>query len=107
MRVQRLRMIGWRMMVAVALAGLAAGAALRGAWYLWLSVKYRAVSEKHAALAKSAPMARGHFPGPGGVYRDVERSSPEREYHLRLKQKYDQAAAHPWLPVEPDPPEPG
>lgn len=27
-------------------------------------------------------------------------------YHLRLKQKYDCAARYPWLPVEPDPPEP-
>src|SRR5580704_9650482 len=28
------------------------------------------------------------------------------DYHSRLKRKYEQAACHPWLPVEPDPPEP-
>ena len=27
-------------------------------------------------------------------------------YHGRLKAKYEEAARHPWLPVEPDPPEP-
>jgi hypothetical protein len=28
------------------------------------------------------------------------------EYHLELRDKYVQAAARPWLPVAPDPPEP-
>ena len=28
------------------------------------------------------------------------------DYHTRLKRKYEQAASHPWFPVEPDPPEP-
>jgi hypothetical protein len=28
-------------------------------------------------------------------------------WHMALAEKYRQAAAHPWLPVEPDPPEPG
>lgn len=28
-------------------------------------------------------------------------------YHERLGEKYEDAARHPWLPVEPDPPEPG
>ncbi len=27
-------------------------------------------------------------------------------YYVRLKHKYEYAARHPWLPVEPDPPEP-
>jgi hypothetical protein len=96
-----------RTLVAVALVGLATGAAGRGTWYLRLSARYRALSDKHAAMAEQAPMARGHFPGPGRTYRDIEWSSPERGYHLRLKQKYDEAATHPWLPIEPDPPEPG
>jgi hypothetical protein len=26
--------------------------------------------------------------------------------HLRLKDKYERAARYPWLPVDPDPPEP-
>jgi hypothetical protein len=28
------------------------------------------------------------------------------DYHARLIPKYEHAAAHPWLPVDPDPPEP-
>jgi hypothetical protein len=28
------------------------------------------------------------------------------EHYWALQEKYDQAAARPWLPVEPDPPEP-
>lgn len=28
-------------------------------------------------------------------------------YHTSLRQKYERAARYPWLPVEPDPPEPG
>ncbi len=27
-------------------------------------------------------------------------------YHERLRKKYEEAARHPWLPVDPDPPEP-
>jgi hypothetical protein len=106
MRLPSLRSRIGRIAVALGLAGMASGAAVRGAWYLWLSAKYRALSEKHAALAERAPMSRGHFRGPRGTYRDIEWSSPEREHHRRLKQKYDEAATHPWLPVEPDPQEP-
>lgn len=29
------------------------------------------------------------------------------DYHRSLERKYQEAAANPWLPVEPDPPEPG
>jgi hypothetical protein len=29
------------------------------------------------------------------------------DWHRALAEKYREAAAHPWLPVEPDPPEPG
>lgn len=29
-----------------------------------------------------------------------------KQYHGSLYKKYDYAAFHPWLPVEPDPPEP-
>jgi hypothetical protein len=27
-------------------------------------------------------------------------------YHSRMREKYERAARYPWLPVEPDPPEP-
>jgi hypothetical protein len=45
-----------------------------------------------------------------GFYRDPEeyrrRWQKERDWHARMAEKYDYAARHPRLPVEPDPPEP-
>jgi hypothetical protein len=37
---------------------------------------------------------------------DAESLRRRAEYHARLKEKYRRTAAFPWLPVEPDPPEP-
>jgi hypothetical protein len=44
-------------------------------------------------------------------YRGVKRGrpfwpTPLGEWHLRMEQKYEHAARYPWLPVEPDPPQP-
>src|SRR5688572_14855357 len=46
---------------------------------------------KHAARAKA-------------VYRDA--AGPVVAYHRSMGEKYDYAAEHPWLSVEPDPPTP-
>jgi hypothetical protein len=42
-------------------------------------------------------------------YRRRDRESRLRkiDYHAAMARKYRAAARHPWLPVEPDPPEPG
>jgi hypothetical protein len=37
---------------------------------------------------------------------DADRLRRRAEYHGLLRRKYDRAARHPWLPVEPVPPEP-
>jgi hypothetical protein len=36
----------------------------------------------------------------------AELSAARAAYHTALVQKYERAARYPWLPVEPDPPEP-
>jgi hypothetical protein len=94
------------LMVATALAGLLCGLALREAWRLTIVARYREIAQRHAVLAQAAPYASGLFRGPGGQSLCVEFPSPQRQYHLRLMHKYDEAAAHPWLPIDPDPPEP-
>jgi hypothetical protein len=100
----RLRFTVRQIMVLVPLIGAIVGVALRGASLLWDSVEYQVLAEKHAALARSAP-GRVSVARAGGKVL-AEWRSLRREYHLRMKAKYEQATAEPWLPVEPDPPEP-
>ncbi len=40
------------------------------------------------------------------LHRDYDRMMDRAEHHESLARKYEQAARYPWLPVEPDPPEP-
>ena len=37
---------------------------------------------------------------------EIEGRRRRSAYWIALKQKYERASARPWLPVEPDPPEP-
>ena len=45
-------------------------------------------------------------PAAQGPVRYLHRAKSLMLYHRALKGKYERAAAYPWLPVEPDPPEP-
>jgi hypothetical protein len=40
------------------------------------------------------------------LQRDYDRMTDRADYHASLARKYEHAARYPWLPVEPDPPEP-
>jgi hypothetical protein len=40
------------------------------------------------------------------LHRDYERMTDRADHHASLARKYEHAAQYPWLPVEPDPPEP-
>jgi uncharacterized membrane protein len=42
----------------------------------------------------------------GQLYRDYERMRDRTDHHAAMAHKYEHAARYPWLPVEPDPPEP-
>ena len=44
--------------------------------------------------------------GPEPVEVFIDQCRRRAGYYAALKQKYEQAARHPWLAVEPDPPEP-
>ena len=99
MRLLRVRFTVQRIMLAVAIVAVLLG----GLRLWWLSADYRALAEVHHQKAEE--VVRGTYAGPGGFYH-VEWPSPNKEYHLRLKAKYERAASRPWLPVEPDPPEP-
>jgi hypothetical protein len=77
-----------RMMVAVALLGLALGfLAERRARFLRIAARY-----EQATLAYRT---YGGFYMPRGFF-----------YDLEMESKYKRAARYPWLPVMPDPPEP-
>ena len=40
------------------------------------------------------------------LHRDYDRMMDRADHHASLVRKYEHAARYPWLPVEPDPPEP-
>ena len=42
----------------------------------------------------------------GQLYRDYDRMMDRADHHAAMAHKYEHAARYPWLPVEPDPPEP-
>jgi hypothetical protein len=44
--------------------------------------------------------------GEGGDPQRVARGEQMAAFHRRLRIKYERAARYPWLPVDPDPPEP-
>jgi hypothetical protein len=91
MRLPRVRFTVRRMMIAVAVVGVALGMCL---WMVRRSKIFRERSNDHGRTW-AAMMERGMEPGNGLA-----------DYHRRLSEKYDRAALIPWLPVAPDPPEP-
>ncbi len=60
--------------------------------------EFRAYVQIHRADA--ARLIRQHHP------RDSALLQRRVEHHLKMGVKYERAARYPWLPVEPDPPEP-
>jgi hypothetical protein len=106
MQLPRLRFrIRW-MMTVVALV-----AVLMGGFRLWrLRESYRQQAAWHRRLEVSSgriaryagAMSRIGIEPPGAGAALSKRA----EYRAKMRQKYEQAAARPWLPVEPDPPAP-
>jgi hypothetical protein len=46
------------------------------------------------------------FSDPKELQAAIDRNRSQNNWHISLSQKYRDAAARPWLPVEPDPPKP-
>ena len=82
-RVTVLRLMAMVAVVALGL-GIVAWMGRRSAWLRAESVRH---IKEAAGAASGGPSARINF-------------------HLEMFEKYRRAASHPWLPVEPDPPEP-
>jgi hypothetical protein len=78
---------------------------------------FRKLAEYHASeftklrteLAPALEYRReaGRFPGCGPGQAFFEAECEQADWHGRLKSKHEHAAARPWIPVEPDSPEPG
>jgi hypothetical protein len=104
MGLHRVRFTVRGMIVAVAATAIALGA---GVWTieLWhLSAHYQELAviqdrKAHAVTRGSYSDGKGHF-----FHR--EWPTPHKDFYLRLKEKYQYAASHPWLPVPRDPPSP-
>jgi hypothetical protein len=92
-----------RMMVAVAVVALLLDFGRMRERYEGLRDSYEARGVMHAAhevLERDG--GADVFMGFGLVKPNAMRAA----YHARMRRKYERAARYPWLPVEPDPPEP-
>jgi hypothetical protein len=99
----RIRFTVRRVMVLVAIAGLAMAVAT----LVKRSNEFRALAEEQAEAELTsvgyADDARGEGRDPQRVARGEEMAT----YHRALRIKYERAARYPWLSVKPDPPIPG
>jgi hypothetical protein len=66
-----------------------------------LSQEYRSIAEEHGWAVFGASEYAPHNAA------DAAKSKRIIDRYRSLQEKYERAARHPWLPVEPDPPEPG
>jgi hypothetical protein len=69
---------------------------------------YKGLADLHAAKAQRLRSTHGTRISRNGAFVHVP-LVPQAvvEFHMNLAKKYERAALDPWLPVEPDPPEPG
>jgi hypothetical protein len=86
-----------RWMVAVAVVAVAITGVRIGD--RWLS--YRRIAAHHSQMAETGMKMIDGLPSAAEVL------TPQNiDYHAEMARKYQYAARYPWLPVEPDPPEP-
>jgi hypothetical protein len=100
MRMPRVRFTVRRMMVVIAIAGVALIQAPGFQARLQrrqLGLEVQAFAHGETIAWNAASVARGGGPG---------LSSERLVFHKRMVGKYQWAARYPWLPVLPDPPEP-
>jgi hypothetical protein len=88
------------MMAVVAVLALVLGS---GVWLWRRSADFRSRADYHRRMAESTAM-RAHLPDPSAPH--VYLPTPRSEYHARLMERYERAAARPWESVPPDPPAP-
>jgi hypothetical protein len=68
---------------------------------------FQRLADYHADAARQLRSSHGSAIRPSGAYVHIPLTPPSlADYHEDLAGKYQRAAGYPWLPVEPDPPEP-
>jgi hypothetical protein len=109
------RMTTRRWMVAVAVIGLLVGGGVRlkrrRDYFLSLARSHAQKMPSSTAEGKALRSRFGSTSGMGGeetvlLSRDFDRMMNRADHHSALRRKYEHAARYPWLPVEPEPPEP-
>jgi hypothetical protein len=103
LRLPRLRFTVRRLMLAVGLAGLAMGGAVWG-YRMWrLSAEY----ERRANAARSHA---GYYRPKEARYRGFSEEAAKYKaitgYYAARARKYQRASRYPWVPIEPDQPDP-
>jgi hypothetical protein len=100
-----------RLMIIVALLALAAGVIVM----LIQSERYRQRAVYHSKMEADTQKMMGFYRGDmvliKGAAREnfpdlLDKSTRRNLYHSEMKRKWEDAVKHPWLSVEPDPPEP-
>jgi hypothetical protein len=109
------RMTTRRWMIAVAAIGLIIGAGVllkqRRDYFLALVQSHQ--KEVASSMARANAL-KSRFGDTSGMtveditrlHGDHDRMIDRADHHASLARKYEDAARYPWLPVEPDPPEP-
>ena len=109
------RMTTRRWMLAVAAIGLMIGGGIllkqRREYFVTLAQSHQKEVDSSTARRKALQSRFGDTPGMTTeeithLHREYDRMRDRADHHASLARKYEHAALYPWLPVEPDPPEP-
>lgn len=99
-------------MIAVAMAGLSFGVVVldgrrvRHEWRTRAEAASELQARQHMKVYEGAIETSAARSVADGYRHWVDVYRKSAEYHAAMKAKYARLARHPWLPVEPDPPEP-
>jgi hypothetical protein len=105
----------WRWTVAVAVLGLMIGGRVRlkqrRDYFLLLAQSHQMEVASSRARGEALKSRLGSTSRTSNeeimrLHRDYDRMRDRADHHAALAHKYEQAAGHPWLHIEPDPPEP-
>jgi hypothetical protein len=106
MRLPRMTTRRWMIAVAILAVGLATDALFRRHLALRQRRQRAAYHEKIEKLVTATIGELDLAARSPKAAAQVRANAAIRDRHARLKEKYRRAARYPWLPVEPDPPEP-
>ena len=114
MRLPRLRFTLRTLIAVVAVIAATLGGFLEYRRLMRKTAEYRALAEDHAGIEqtlrtmieKSGPDSPVDLSPGNGLRAKRFTAQAVADHEAALRLKYERAAGYPWLPVEPDPPEP-